>query len=48
MSHWRTDWRIDIEKDPEFAAVVEAWPTLPEAVKAGIVAMVRASGRTGE
>lgn len=30
---------------PELAAVVEAWPTLPEAVRAGIVAMVRASGK---
>jgi hypothetical protein len=25
------------------AAVVDAWPTLPEAVRAGIVAMVRAT-----
>src|SRR5208337_2934486 len=28
---------------PGWAAVVEAWPGLPEALKAGIVAMVRAS-----
>jgi hypothetical protein len=27
----------------ELAAVVAAWPRLPEAVRAGIVAMVRAS-----
>jgi hypothetical protein len=26
------------------AAVVEAWLTLPEAIKAGILAMVRAAG----
>jgi hypothetical protein len=26
------------------AVVVEAWPMLPEAIKAGIVAMVRAAG----
>ncbi|NOT01404.1 MAG: hypothetical protein HOP29_12335 [Phycisphaerales bacterium] len=36
------------ETDPELAAVVAAWPTLPDAIRAGIVAMVRASGRTGE
>jgi hypothetical protein len=29
---------------PDLAAVVAAWPTLPEALRAGIVAMVRASG----
>ncbi len=30
--------------DPGLAAVVEAWPALPEAIKAGILAMVRAVG----
>jgi hypothetical protein len=34
--------------DPDLAAVVTAWPSLPEAVRAGIVAMVRASGRGGQ
>ena len=28
---------------PDLAAVVEAWPELPEALKAGIVAMVKAA-----
>jgi hypothetical protein len=28
---------------PELAAVVNAWPELPEAVRAGIVAMVKAA-----
>ena len=28
--------------DPELAAVVEAWPTLPKAVKAGIMAFIQA------
>ncbi|MCE9556742.1 MAG: hypothetical protein K8T91_25615 [Planctomycetes bacterium] len=30
---------------PELADVVKAWPTLPEAIRAGIVAMVKASGQ---
>ena len=29
--------------DPDLAAVIEVWPTLPAAVKAGIVAMVKAT-----
>jgi hypothetical protein len=33
-----------IPDDPDLAAVVDAWPVLPEAIKAGILAMVRASG----
>ena len=32
-----------IEGDPVLAALVEAWPTLPEPVRAGILAMVQAS-----
>jgi len=35
------------EKSPDLAAVVEAWPHLPEAVKAGIVAMVKAADTGG-
>jgi hypothetical protein len=31
--------------DPDLRAVVAAWPTLPEPIKAGLVAMVRASAR---
>ena len=29
--------------DPDLAAVIEAWPRLPKAVRAGLVAMVRAA-----
>jgi hypothetical protein len=29
--------------DPDLAAVVDAWPNLPDAVRVGIVAMVKAS-----
>jgi hypothetical protein len=29
--------------DPDLAAVVAAWPGLPEAIRAGIVAMVNAA-----
>ena len=31
------------QNDPELAAVIAAWPELPEAIRAGIVAMVRAA-----
>jgi hypothetical protein len=35
---------IDICKtDPNLATVVAAWPTLPEAIRAGILAMVKAA-----
>ena len=32
-----------VETDPDLAKLVTAWPTLPEAIKAGIVAMVKAA-----
>ena len=34
--------------DPDLAAVVDAWPGLPEAIRAGIMAMVRAASGSGE
>jgi hypothetical protein len=34
------------QTDPDLSAIVAAWPTLPEPIKAGIVAMVKASGHT--
>jgi hypothetical protein len=33
-----------IVNNPDLLAVVEAWPTLPEAIQAGILTMVRAAG----
>jgi hypothetical protein len=30
--------------DPDLAALVVAWPNLPEPIKAGILAMIRAAG----
>jgi hypothetical protein len=30
-------------KDPQLAAIIEAWPALSESTKAGVVAMVRAA-----
>jgi hypothetical protein len=33
------------QTDPDLARIVDAWPTLPEAVRAGIVAMVKAASR---
>ncbi|MBL9001782.1 MAG: hypothetical protein JNK25_11670 [Phycisphaerae bacterium] len=32
--------------DPELAAVVAAWPALPPAIRAGVMALVRAGGGT--
>ncbi len=37
---------VDTEKvpiDPDLARLINAWPNLPEAIRAGIVAMVRAA-----
>jgi len=31
--------------DPDLAAVVTAWPDLPEVIRAGIMAMIKASDR---
>jgi hypothetical protein len=33
--------------DPDLSAVAAAWPNLPLAIKAGILAMVRATGAAG-
>ena len=35
------------EQEPDLAALIEAWPTLPDAIKAGIQAMVRAAQDRG-
>ena len=35
--------RNQADSDPDLAKVTDAWPALPEAIKAGIVAMVRAA-----
>ena len=31
-------------EDPELGTIIDAWPTLPDALKAGILAMIRATG----
>jgi hypothetical protein len=43
--HLATDIR---QTDPDLATVVNAWDRLPEAVRAGIVAMVKAAASAGE
>ena len=30
--------------DPDLAALIDAWPNLPDAIRAGILAMIRAAG----
>jgi hypothetical protein len=42
-AHWQRAESNDRALDPDLAAVVDAWPRLPEAVRAGIVAMVKAA-----
>ena len=34
---------MQLSTDPELAAVVSAWPSLPSVVKTGILAMVKAT-----
>lgn len=41
-SCWWTHWRKRLQDSPELADVVREWPELPEAIRAGIVAMVKA------
>ncbi len=43
FADWRTDWRTEFQKAPELAELVTAWPMLPEPIRAGILAMVRAA-----
>jgi hypothetical protein len=33
------------DTDPELTQVIAAWPTLPEPIRAAILAMVKATGR---
>jgi len=32
-------------RDPDLQLLIKAWSTLPEAIRAGILAMVRAAGK---
>ena len=38
----------DAPTDPELAAVVAAWPDLPPAIRAGVLALVKAAGLSGD
>lgn len=33
--------------DPDLAEIASAWPTLPDAIKAGVMAMVKAAAAKG-
>jgi hypothetical protein len=33
------------QTDPDLARIVDAWPALPDAIKAGILALVQAAGK---
>jgi hypothetical protein len=36
----------ELQNDPDLARLIGAWPTLPEAIRVGILAMVEAAGDT--
>jgi len=36
---------VAVGQYPELAELIQAWPTLPEPIRAGILAMVKATGR---
>lgn len=38
--------RISSQSDPELQRVIDAWPTLPSALRAGVLAMVEAASRS--
>jgi hypothetical protein len=38
---------LALENSPDLSAVVDAWPMLPEAIRAGILAMVKAASGQG-
>jgi hypothetical protein len=41
---WKAVKAANVTDDPDLAMVIRAWPILPEAIRAGIAAMVRAAG----
>jgi hypothetical protein len=36
---------VNLQNDPDFHAVTEAWPKLSAAIRAGIVALIRAANK---
>lgn len=44
----KADLALSVQNDANLAMIAGAWPTLPATVKAGVLAMVRASGDTSE
>jgi hypothetical protein len=40
-NHLSPDLSVAVQNFPELADLIRAWPTLPEALRAGILAMVR-------
>jgi hypothetical protein len=39
------DLSVAVGKCPELAELIRVWPSLPEPIRAGILAMVKATGR---
>jgi hypothetical protein len=45
VNHLSPDLSLNVTNHPELAQLIKTWPTLPEALRAGIVAMVNASAK---
>ncbi len=41
--HWAAHWAFLLRNDTELREILDAWPTLPDAVRAAVVALVRMS-----
>jgi hypothetical protein len=44
-NHLSPDLSVAVQNYPDLADLIRAWPTLPEPLRAGIMAMVRSSAK---
>ena len=46
QNHLSSDLSLNVTNHPELADLIRAWPVLPEALRAGITAMVKSAKQT--